>query len=489
MRMSREQGGRVLVPNEDRHRHDALVANIADHFDPQTPIDLVPPSFDALHVPIDTRGHVNSKAHGFDVRLPSKLKRQNVKPLLRRVVYPYDHPAKEWFINSNTWDTTNWIHAAIALDPSQPTSRKTKFRPEEQRIFLRTSIKAYWEMVGEGDEALREVKLVLIIDCFIDPTKIFDASPSLDNDFVGLILHSTLPSPAPTSSHSDSERRADALRHFFSCLQPAPPVPYARSLQPSNMVSKLLPFQNRTVAWLLQRERHAMGTGELGSGQETGGFWSAYQLGPMGKVAYCRATGELIKLKTGPAAVPDRKGKGKMAEDPDEMGLVGADRQELSSLVDLSGIKGSMLSEEMGKFCKDNDACVADLSGLGKTVEAIALILLNRHPLSTKRDDAGLLEELEHEETTEKLGSTGSQAVPTSPERPGVRAAPKAERLRQSIIDLTKDLDLSRSKIMSDWWQREKEAFKDATIHDPIADLHVNQVAVCPLPLGLLVTS
>jgi E3 ubiquitin-protein ligase SHPRH len=208
----------------------------------------------------------------------------------------------------------------------------------------------------------------------------------------------------------------------------------------------------------------------------------------MGKVAYCRATGELVKLKTGPAAASDRKGKGKMAEDPDEMGLVGQDRQDLKTLVDLSGVKGSMLCEEMGKFCDNDDAIFAYHLGLGKTVEAIALILLNRHPLSTKRDDAGLLKELEYEETTEKLGSTGSPAIPTTPQRPDVRAAPKAGRLRQSIIDLTKDLDLSRSKIMSDWWQREKEAFKDATIHDPIADLHVNQVAVGPLPLGLSVT-
>jgi E3 ubiquitin-protein ligase SHPRH len=209
-------------------------------------------------------------------------------------------------------------------------------------------MKACWELVEGGGDEDSALKVILVIDCFLHPGRMWDPLPPLGNDLIGLILHSTLPSPAPTPSHSDSERRADALRHFLSCLQPAPPVPYARSIQPSKMVSRLLPFQNRTVAWLLQRERHGTGSHDQGSSKDTGGFWSAYNAGPMGKVAFNRSTGQLVKLSSVEMVV-NRKGKGKMQEEPDELGLVSQDRLALPNLVDLSSVKGSMLCEEMGK--------------------------------------------------------------------------------------------------------------------------------------------
>lgn len=121
----------------------------------------------------------------------------------------------------------------------------------------------------------------------------------------------------------------------------------------------------------------------------------------------------------------------------------------------------------------------AEFVGLGKTVEAIALILLNRHSLSTERDDARLLEELEDREQSFKLDPTASPARTNGGRaRLGPRRL-KADKLKEAIIDLSVELDLSYSRVMSQWWQSEREAFKTATVHDPVADIHVNQVAVC----------
>lgn len=121
---------------------------------------------------------------------------------------------------------------------------------------------------------------------------------------------------------------------------------------------------------------------------------------------------------------------------------------------------------------------VTHRAGLGKTVEAIALILLNRHPLSTKRDDTRLLEELEMAEASAKADAVDIPARATTARGTGGSAARIVDKLKQSTIDLSTDLDLSHSKVMSDWWKREKDAFKSATVHDPVADLNVNQVAV-----------
>lgn len=137
-------------------------------------------------------------------------------------------------------------------------------------------------------------------------------------------------------------------------------------------------------------------------------------------------------------------------------------------------------------------------------MEAIALILLNRHPLSNKRDHA-----------VEMQVVAKTEEVPSSPiiERPPA-PAPTAgsvgrgrgkgrvggrrviDRRRDSVIareaalkakpepklptiDLATDLDLSRNPTVLDWWHKEKEAFSAATVYDEKAEINVSQVAVC----------
>jgi len=60
-------------------------------------------------------------------------------------------------------------------------------------------------------------------------------------------------------------------------------------------------------------------------------------------------------------------------------------------------------------------------------------------------------------------------------------SAPKAKpAFKIPVIDLTTDLDLCKNDLVAEWWQKEKEAFKTATIYDKEAEIQVSQVAVCP---------
>ena len=340
------------VVNENRTRFDTLFETVKTNFEPFKPFDLVEPTVDYLHIPLDRQGGADTKVPGFHFLLPSRLKRQNVQPLIRNVIFPYSHPSKEWLSSSSAWDTKNWIHAALALNPGEPQTRKANYRSEEQRVFLKSGIKAFWESQEDGDAGGDTLSLVLTVDCFIDIQKVWDPLPSIGHDLMGLIYHSLFPSSSKTAPTTESESRADSLRHFYACLRPAPPVPYSRSVQPSNMPSKLLPFQNRTVAWLLQRER-APGIEAVEVCKDPAGFWSTHDLEKSGHMAYRRLTGELIKLDR-QVVVSDRKGKGRAVDDiePEEQGLRPKDREILPTLLDLSQVKGSMLCEEMGKLSR-----------------------------------------------------------------------------------------------------------------------------------------
>jgi E3 ubiquitin-protein ligase SHPRH len=343
-------GPNTGVINENRTRFDALFETIKTNFQPFEPFDLVEPTFDYLHIPLERKGLADTKLPGFNFLLPSKLKRQNVQPLIRNVIFPYTHPSKEWFSSSSAWDTKNWIHAALALDPEEPQTRKANYRSEEQRVFLKSGIKAFWESQEDGGAGGDSLSLVLTIDCFVDLKKVWDPLPSIGHDLMGLIYHSLFPSSSKTAPTTESESRADSLRHFYACLRPAPPVPYSRSVQPSDMPSKLLPFQNRTVAWLLQRER-APASQAAEVCKDPAGFWSTHGLEKSGHLAYRRLTGELFKLDRG-TVVPDRKGKGRAVDhlEVENGELKPKDRELLPTLLDLSQVKGSMLCEEMGKL-------------------------------------------------------------------------------------------------------------------------------------------
>jgi hypothetical protein len=65
---------------------------------------------------------------------------------------------------------------------------------------------------------------------------------------------------------------------------------------------------------------------------------------------------------------------------------------------------------------------------------------------------------------------TVAASVPKSKTKP---------KLMIPVIDLATDLDLSKNPVVLEWWQKEKEAFRTATIYDEDAEMQVSQVAVC----------
>ncbi|KAH9476541.1 putative ATP-dependent helicase [Psilocybe cubensis] len=133
----------------------------------------------------------------------------------------------------------------------------------------------------------------------------------------------------------DSGGKTMTVSSFYSTMGPAPPLPSpeaTKAMQPVALSSTLLPFQLRSVAWLLEREGISVTSDGKLVPQESSGqfsFWSEVKDGER-TWYYNRLSGEL-------------------AEEAPE----------------LPTIHGAMLAEE---------------PGLGKTVETIALMLLNPAP-------------------------------------------------------------------------------------------------------------
>jgi hypothetical protein len=105
-------------------------------------------------------------------------------------------------------------------------------------------------------------------------------------------------------------------------------------------------------------------------------------------------------------------------------------------------------------------------------------MLLNRHPLSTIRDDAEMVKEVSN------LKEDASDLKPATTRRPAAgraRARP-TPKLTIPVIDLSTDLDLSSRPTALNWWTEQKQAFSSATSYDAESDIDISQVAVCPPP-------
>ena len=283
------------------------------------------------------------------------------RPLVKPTKLP-DQMAKEWMPNSTAWDLQHWLQASLALDPDQPSNRKAVYRDGQNRVYLDTSLAILWVPDEEGETGI-ELKLIVTIEAKLDMTVLFDPLPDIGHDMLGLILHSLIPSPTTTLFNSESESRTAALRDFFSSLRSAPDHPFnfnVRTLQPVEMLSKLLPFQARTLAVLLQREGSLMfRDAKPASAWDPTGFWTECDFGQdAGRFAYRRVTGELTPLEPRRKKVSDMKGKGRTMDDEVEVeGLQREERETLRVLVDLSGVRGTMLCEEMGKSQIETVAC------------------------------------------------------------------------------------------------------------------------------------
>jgi hypothetical protein len=131
--------------------------------------------------------------------------------------------------------------------------------------------------------------------------------------------------------------QAPTITSFISNLQPAPALPHTvsyASIQPSSLQCQLLPFQARTVLWMLNREGFTISkSGNVVTYKQIDKILQLWEQvsTPNGSTRYLnRLTGELAKLEDIETVEP---------------------------------VRGGILAEEVG---------------CGKTVESIALILLNQ---------------------------------------------------------------------------------------------------------------
>lgn len=280
---------------------------------------------------------------------------------LARLELPPIAEQKEWMPSATAWDMQHWIHTIIALDPEANTTRKAIYRDDKKRVHMQTAIDICWvpDEGGEADKA--EIKLLVVSHIYLDISFLFDPLPEIGNDMLGFILHSIIPSPTATTYASESEARAAGLRNFYACLKPAPDLPFnfpANRLQPREMLSKLLPFQVRTVRLLLEREgAQGVGKAAIRTKMDPDGLWKGLDWGnDLGKLGYRRITGSMVPIDSLKSVNTDIEGKGKQKAYEEEedyhyaSGITEEERQRLPTLVDLTGVRGTMLCEEMGKL-------------------------------------------------------------------------------------------------------------------------------------------
>ncbi|EIW68737.1 hypothetical protein TREMEDRAFT_71902 [Tremella mesenterica DSM 1558] len=346
---------------------------------------------------------------------------------------------KEWLPHSQTRSTQNYLNAIVTLDPSLPrTIGKIKYNDDIERFVLVTNAQMAW--IPKEDRV--EIKIIVTFKIFMDMDKIYEPLPPAGQDLLGLILNSLLPSPTARLPTTEEKDRAVALRYFFASLRPAPQVSLtmAERIQAKELRSTLLPFQLRTVAKLLERENAPGFAVEKPSGDPPG-FWSMVDFGEsIGSLTYRRLTGELLPLEK-----KSSKARGKERER--DLVMTGLQPPGTEALIDLSGIRGTMLCEEMG---------------LGKTVEAISLIILNQHPSAIPRLDYS---------KSAIAGSSKEGSINPDDDIP------------VPLIDLSDGPPGLEDPSLKEWIQAQERAFKDKVTYDPEA-----QISIAEVPNTLIIT-
>lgn len=394
--------------------------------------------------------------------------------------------ASEWLEQSVAWDMLNWLHAALAVTGCTG-ERKGTYLDDVERFSLRSALQLCWQATektmhdntgaSQGDAV---IKAIITVDLYVNPTTLCTpTSYDIQAELIGLIMHSVTPADSSSARDGDSDNRVSALKDFFACMQPAPKI-YDQAaldaLQPRGMTATLLPFQKRTLRLLLQREAapgYPMAAHPTAA-CDPAGFWKRLVLEQEdGTLAYRRLTGTILGAAARPSAVMDRKGKRRAASPELEIGgFLGKELADLPQLLDLSGVRGTMLCEEMGELWPSFFAIALNkltITGLGKTVEAIALMLKHRHPLSVARHM-----EVDLKPDVANLGATTRGA------KSGRKAAKsqKEEEVVVPVIDLSGDPPgLDDEKVYS-WLQAEQEAFKATKVYDELSQVHVVEAGV-----------
>lgn len=345
-------------PDRENPEYEAymeMLGNVSSSIDAMAPLSLAQSKEGILHQPKKADRYQTSPLSDHDYSsLDVFAQSTSTRALLRLPLLP-QQVAREWLAKSTAWDLSHWLPAAIALDPEEPSTRKGNFRDDKKRFYLDTTVDLIWM---PGDDGLEQVtaSIIIKIGLHLDVTTISIPLPDVGDDLVGLVLHSVMPASSNSSS-SDSENRSKALRAFFDCLHPAPDLPATLDtdlLQPTEMVSTLYPFQKRTLSLLLKREAAPIFPGSDGKvmANDPPGFWQKvdHEEDPAA-FAYRRITGDLQSI---PIAGPSSS-RPVPHVDPESQGLVEellAEEDEMASLpmlLDLSGVRGTMLCEEMGE--------------------------------------------------------------------------------------------------------------------------------------------
>lgn len=198
------------------------------------------------------------------------------------------------------------------------------------------------------------LRVTVDLQAYVDKEKLFKLPRSLSEQVRKLFCELRPIRAADTSLDNLN------LDSFYACLRPAPDFPASEydKLQPAQMTANLLPFQKRTLALLLDRERRAL-EGKLDERDwDPEGVWEITELDGFA-FAFSRLTGGVLPI--------DRKGKNAARDSTEEdtdRAWIRPNAHELG----LPAIRGTLLCEEMG---------------LGKTLETLALICQHPSPIES----------------------------------------------------------------------------------------------------------
>lgn len=258
---------------------------------------------------------------------------------------------------SRHWVDTLEVLLSTRNQSDQPFSTRIKLylvnRPEpsdaEQIKDFRShcpSQTAYTSYLDGNRGMWKSLRIGLIFEMYANPAKMY-TRPMLLNGlhYRRIIMQAVCPGPLTVRAlESEGKPSGIKLETFYANLLPAPaPSSPLDAYQPEGMTATLLPFQLRTVAWLVDRER------DEDSPYQTIGMWERLSLGSTPdavEIAYNRITGEARPLHQFNAW---NKGKGRSdGSGPQDSGF---DDTVLSEEIDdfrLRKIRGGMLCEEMG---------------------------------------------------------------------------------------------------------------------------------------------